>query len=102
VGGRGEVASPDKNCNGDDREAGSGRLKADSDFCNGELIGNLPVPIAVANQLQYLYLSTSKIFGPQMLGEAYRNICWHVPFASVHRPDDTQQFILRHTLKDIS
>jgi hypothetical protein len=57
---------------------------------NRELICNLLVAMAIANESKNLQLPRRKIVVPQVLGNASRYIGRNVPPASMNRPDHAQ------------
>src|SRR6202451_3365103 len=77
-------------------------VEIDRGLRNRKLIGNLLVPITISNEPEYLQLANRQIVIGQMLGQAGRYFRWNVPFASVHRPDHSQQFVFRHALKEVT
>src|SRR5262245_22762240 len=76
-------------------------VKVDRGLGDRELIGNLLVAVAIADQFQDLQFTRSKIFLAQVLCYATRNIRGDPPSPGSDLADDLQQFILGSAFEHI-
>src|SRR5580700_4648833 len=67
-----------------------------------QLISNLLVAIAIANESKNFQLPRRKVVVTEMLGEASRHLRRNMPSPGVNRSDHAQQFIFRHALEYVS
>src|SRR5258708_29333644 len=67
-----------------------------------ELIGNLFVPIAIANEPQHLQLASRKILFAKMLRKAGGHLGWNMSFPRMHRANDGQQVVFLHALENVT
>src|SRR5262245_22529087 len=76
-------------------------VKIDGGLGNGELVGDLLVPMAIADQCENLQLTRSQIFLTQVLCYVTRNIRSDPPAPGRYLADDLQQLILGSALEHI-
>jgi hypothetical protein len=76
-------------------------MEVDGRFGDPQLIGDLLIALAVANQPENLELSFRKIIVGDMFGETRGRLRRHMPFTGMNGADHPQHLILRRGLKDV-
>src|SRR5260370_7006105 len=77
-------------------------MKVHGSLRNCQLIRNLLVAIAIANESKNLQLPRRKVVVIQVFGEASRHLWRNMPPTGVNRSDHAKQFTFRHTLEYVS